>query len=57
MWWTFCLNLEGRTPRRFVGRSVDKDGPSAPRLAAKELEEEAELDILEYSVSKRRKRQ
>jgi hypothetical protein len=40
MWYTFCLNLAGRTPRRFVGRLEDKDGPSAPRLAAKELEEE-----------------
>lgn len=40
-------------PRRFAGRSVDKDGPSARRLAAKELEEEAGLDILEYRRQRR----
>ena len=37
----------------FAGCSVDKDGPSARRLAAKELEEEAGLDILEYKASKK----
>jgi 8-oxo-dGTP pyrophosphatase MutT (NUDIX family) len=47
--------LEGEMPCRFAGRSVDKDGPSARRLAAKELEEEAGLDILKDKVSKRKR--
>ncbi len=42
-------------PRRFAGRSVDKDRPLARRLAAKELEEEAGLDILEYKASKKKR--